>query len=153
MFSLLYYPPILAQTAPVVNSYFFSIFTEFKFQFIGQLPAVDSGQLIVDSFGIFLRKMIEIIAKGDTLTVNCTLSTVNCLLRQRRDKQEFGQRLGRVKDPPLHTIRYLFCSSQISSTAISAGLTPEILPACPMDIGRIFCSFSLASTRKPAIAI
>ena len=48
---------------------------------------------------------------------------------------------------------YLFCSSQISSTAISAGLTPETRPACPMDMGRISLSFSLASSRRPAMAL
>ena len=29
---------------------------------------------------------------------------------------------------------------------MSEGLTPEMRPACPMDIGRICCSFSRAST-------
>ena len=41
------------------------------------------------------------------------------------------------------------CSSQISSTAISAGLTPEIRPAWPMDMGRMAESFSWASSRRP----
>ena len=44
------------------------------------------------------------------------------------------------------------CSSQMSSTAISAGLTPEILPAWPMDMGRIWASFSWASSRRPEMA-
>lgn len=48
-------------------------------QFIGLLPEVDSGQCTVDSFGIFLRKIIEIVGKADTLTFNFQLSTINCL--------------------------------------------------------------------------
>ena len=51
-----------------------------------------------------------------------------------------------------NNLHYLFCSSQISSTAISAGETPEILLACPMDMGRMACNFSLASSRRPVMA-
>ena len=49
--------------------------------------------------------------------------------------------------------RYFCCSSQIRSTAISAGLTPEIRPACPMDMGRISESFSFASRRRPTMEL
>ena len=41
------------------------------------------------------------------------------------------------------------CASQMSSTEISAGLTPLIRDACPTEAGRIFLSFSLASMRSP----
>ena len=42
---------------------------------------------------------------------------------------------------PRAFVRYFCCSSQMRSTAMSAGLTPEIRPACPMDMGRISDSF------------
>ena len=45
------------------------------------------------------------------------------------------------------------CSSQISSTATSAGLTPEIRPAWPMDMGRMASSFSRASSRRPPMVL
>ena len=45
------------------------------------------------------------------------------------------------------------CSSQISSTEISAGLTPEIRLACPRLRGRMRQSFSTASSRSPRIAV
>ena len=38
------------------------------------------------------------------------------------------------------------------STAISAGFTPEILDACPSEVGRILSSFCLASILSPSIA-
>lgn len=38
------------------------------------------------------------------------------------------------------------------STETSAGLTPEILDACPIFVGRIVLSFCLASSLKPSIA-
>ena len=37
----------------------------------------------MDSCGIFLRKMIKTVAKGDTITVNCQFPTVNCFLIDR----------------------------------------------------------------------
>ena len=40
-------------------------------------------------------------------------------------------------------------SSQISRTAMSAGLTPEMRLAWPMDMGRISDSFCRASSRRP----
>lgn len=50
-----------------------------------------------------------------------------------------------------HVFPPLRCSSQISSTEISAGLTPLMRDACPMLTGRIFPSFSAASSRSPPI--
>ena len=45
--------------------------------------------------------MIEIVAVGHTLTVNCTLYTVNCLSFQRNDKPEFGaEKLPEVRPLP-----------------------------------------------------
>ena len=38
---------------------------------------MDNGQWTIDNCGIFLRKMIEIVAFGDTLIVHCPLSIVN----------------------------------------------------------------------------
>ena len=52
-----------------------------------------------------------------------------------------------------NNLPYLFCSSQMSSTAISAGETPEILPAWPMDMGLMALSFSLASSRRPPMVL
>ena len=48
---------------------------------------------------------------------------------------------------------YLFCSSQTRSTATSAGLTPEILEAWPMETGRIRASFSRASSFRAGMAL
>ena len=42
-------------------------------------------------------------------------------------------------------------SSQTINTAISAGETPEIRAACPMERGRIFESFCAPSRRSPLI--
>ena len=50
-----------------------------------------------------------------------------------RSKNVIGQ--------PSQCMLYLFCSSQIRSTAMSAGLTPEMRLAWPMDRGRISVSF------------
>ena len=50
--------------------------------------------------------------------------------------------------------RYASCScweSQMSSTAISLGETPEMRPACPMERGLISLSFCRASTRRPVM--
>ena len=54
---------------------------------------------------------------------------------------------------PGRPFSYFCCSSQIRSTAMSAGLTPEMRPACPMDMGRISASFSLASSRRPTMEL
>ena len=37
---------------------------------------VRNGQLTVDNYGIFLRKMIKIVAKGDTLIIHYPLSII-----------------------------------------------------------------------------
>ena len=50
--------------------------------------------------------------------------------------------------PPLDL---LICSKYIRSTDISAGETPEIRDACPIDIGLIASSFCLASILSPSI--
>ena len=47
---------------------------------IANFSSVDSVQLIVDSCGVpsgQIKKTILFIPEGDTLTVNCPLSTVN----------------------------------------------------------------------------
>ena len=61
---------------------------------------------------------------------------------------------GRPEEAEGRPFSYLFCcSSQIRSTAMSEGLTPEIRPACPMDMGRISLSFSRASRRRPTMVL
>ena len=53
-------------------------------------------------------------------------------------------------EAPLRPARaYFRFSSQMSRTAMSAGETPEIRPACPMLCGRIALSFCRASRRSP----
>ena len=44
---------------------------------------------MADNIGVFNNLESKSIARGDTLTVNCTLYTVNCLSSQRLDKLEF----------------------------------------------------------------
>ena len=46
-----------------------------------------SVQFTVDSCGIFLLKMIETVAKGDTITVNYQLSTVNYFVLGRLNRK------------------------------------------------------------------
>ena len=48
---------------------------------------------------------------------------------------------------------HFFIESQMRSTDISAGLTPDMREACPMEAGRIFVSFSAASSRSPFIEL
>ncbi len=48
---------------------------------------------------------------------------------------------------------YLFIESQMRRTEMSAGLTPDIRDACPMDAGRTFDSFSAASRRSPRMVL
>ena len=45
---------------------------------------VDSEQFTVDSCGVFLRKIIKIVGKADTINVNYQLSIVNYLSIDRR---------------------------------------------------------------------
>jgi len=45
----------------------------------------------MDNYGIFLRKMIEIVAFGDTIIVNYQLSIVHYLALQRSDKLVFEE--------------------------------------------------------------
>ena len=55
------------------------------------------------------------------------------------------------RSPAAHARAYFRFSSQMSRTAMSAGETPEIRPACPMLCGRIALSFCRASRRSPWI--
>ena len=49
-------------------------------------------------------------------------------------------------------LSYSLVANQTIKTEISAGFTPEILPACPRLNGRIRFSFSWASKRSPLIS-
>ena len=115
-------------------------------------------------------------------TFNFQFSTAPAVLRQRAaNDRPYGERILRLRCAPLrmtcgeigsvaHGVRryralrvsycllpaayclFLFCSSHTSSTATSAGLTPEILDAWPTETGRILFSFSRASTFSAGIA-
>ena len=43
----------------------------------------------MENYGIFLWKMIEIVAKGDTFIINFQFSILNYLSFRRNDKYEF----------------------------------------------------------------
>ena len=43
----------------------------------------------MENYGIFLRKMIEIVAVGDTIILNFQFSILNYLSFRRNDKYEF----------------------------------------------------------------
>ena len=43
----------------------------------------------MENYGIFLRKMIEIVAKGDTFIINFQFSILNYLWGELLDKLEF----------------------------------------------------------------
>ena len=61
-----------------------------------------------------------------------------------------------LRTPGQYRLLYTFgfsLASQIISTEISAGLTPEIREACPMFSGRTRFSFSRASSRSPVTAL
>ncbi len=76
---------------------------------------VHSAECKVHSCGIFFQKIIEIIGKADIITVNCTLSTVNCLLHfLHRFSAAAGDHLSclQVQDFPANRavdITFFFC--------------------------------------------
>ena len=61
---------------------------------------------------------------------------------------EYLQIISQYFFPPLSQEFLLYCSRYTRSTEISAGDTPEIRDACPMEIGRYASSFCLASIRR-----
>jgi len=54
---------------------------KFKFQFNAPLCKwrIENGELRIENYGIFLWKMIEIVAKGDTFIINFQFSIINYL--------------------------------------------------------------------------
>ena len=102
-------------------------------------PIVIQTALFVPLSGIFPREVVLLTRRLPRQFENWLAMTGKSAARQIPISRSDRQRL--------------FCSSQIISTAMSAGLTPEIRLAWPRDTGRMASSFCRASSRSPPMAL